>query len=66
MRRTHQRVIHYFLPRGRMAALHMPDDMDDAETRRLLAHLRVDLLPDDDDDAEGAPATAGKADGDGS
>lgn len=43
MRRIESRTLHYFLPRGRIAELRVPRDLDHVEARRLLAHLKVDL-----------------------
>lgn len=56
---TEPRVLRYFLPKGRMAELRVPSNLDQAEARRLLAHLRVDLLRE----AAALPDDAGAAGG---
>ena len=43
--RSEQKILrYYFLPRGRIAYLCVPDDLDAAERRRLIEHLWVDWV----------------------
>ncbi|GMV35710.1 MAG: hypothetical protein AMXMBFR61_02180 [Fimbriimonadales bacterium] len=44
-------VLRYFLTRGRMAELRVPDDLTRQELAKLFAHLRIDLL----DETNGEP-----------
>ena len=41
------KILTYFLDRGRIAEIRLPDDIDEAEKRKVFAHLRVDLLGED-------------------
>jgi hypothetical protein len=42
------RTLHYFLPRGRMASLSVPEDITPAEIERLRRHLELDLLDEEE------------------